>query len=166
MQFVEQDYPKVVRFLMLAGASPYDAQDAAQEALLQGWCEVASGRWGALRNPPGWIRRVAWNVHRRPPGQQRLQPFLELGLEQPDLAYPGPGHAELTEQTQTVLSALAALPDMQRVVMALTVDGATSTEIAQLLGLSPQQVLDLRKQARKSLRRNLALVGGRKEGAR
>lgn len=92
LDFVDRDYHRVVRFLMLVGASRQDAQDATQEPFLQGWREVASGRWESIDNPAGWIRAVAWNSHRRPPEQKRVQPQVAHGVEPPDLPEPGPGH--------------------------------------------------------------------------
>lgn len=166
LDFIEGEYHRVVGFQMLAGASRQDAEDATQEAFLQGWREVNSGRWESIGNPRGWIRTVAWNARRRPPGQKRVQPQVAHGVEPPDLAEPGPGHAELTEQTQTVLDALASLPEPERVVMAFTMDGFTSTETAPLLRLPQQKVLDLRKQARKALSRSLAPTSGQKEDVR
>jgi RNA polymerase sigma factor (sigma-70 family) len=166
LDFIDGEYHRVVRFLMLAGATRQDAEDATQEAFLQAWREVTSGRWESIGNPRGWIRKVAWYARLRPPGQKRVQPQVAHGVEPPDFAEPGPGHAELTEQTQTVLDALASLPEAERIVMAFTIDRFTSTQTAMLLRLTQQKVLDLRKQARKALSRSLAPTSGRKEDVR
>lgn len=145
LDFMERTYPRMVRLLMTYGASRQDAEDAAQEAFLQGWCKVVAGRWASIDHQDGWIRRVVWHVHRRPPGQKRIQPKIAHGTDLPDLADPGPGHAELTEQTLNVIDALTHLPEPQRAVMALTMDGSPDSETASLLGLTAQKVRDLRK---------------------
>ncbi|MEU6555358.1 sigma-70 family RNA polymerase sigma factor [Streptomyces sp. NPDC046915] len=156
LDFVEDTHPRILRLLMMKGVSRHEAEDAAQEAFLQAWREVLAGRWASIGNHTGWIRRVVWNVHHRPPGQKRDQPLIAYGTGLPDLSDPSEDHADLTEQTLTVLKVLADLPEPQRSVMALTLDGAPDTEIAKLLGVTAQKVRDLRKQGRAALRRALA----------
>lgn len=165
LDLIDRDYDRVVRFLMMAGASTEDAQDAVQDAFAQGWCAVAAGRWESIGSPRAWIRRVAVNAWHRPPGQKRRQPSLVCGAEMPDVAVPGECHAELTDQTRIVLATLRTLPEPERIVMALHLDGFTCVEAAFLLEVSDQKARDLLKQARKTLRRNLAPTVGRKEDA-
>ncbi|MFB6642943.1 RNA polymerase sigma factor [Streptomyces chartreusis] len=166
LDFVDLHYHRLVGLLMWSGAERQDAEDAVQEALLQGWRAVLSGRWSTIGNPAGWIRRVVWNTYRRPPGQKRTQPPIAHGSELPDRPSPGSDHAGLTDEALLVLHTLRRLPDELRLIMALTIDGATDTETAQLLNLTPQKVRDLRKSARTVLRRSLAPYLHRKEDVR
>ena len=165
LNLAEHHYRRVIQMLMLLGADQEDAKDAAQDAFLQGWDRVSDSRWAAVVKPDAWIRKVALRCYQRPPGRARTQPLIAQGVELPDIAEFGPGHAELTEQTLWVIELLGSLPMDQRTVMALTIDKLTCTEIAQVMDLTPQQVLDLRKRARKALIPVLAVTGG-KEDAR
>ncbi|MEU9366811.1 sigma-70 family RNA polymerase sigma factor [Streptomyces avermitilis] len=156
LDFFQLEYHRVVRFLMCCGADQQTAEDAAQEAFVEGWRMVTAGTWGSVGNQQGWIRRIALNAYRRPRGQKRRQLPVSHGVDLPDRPEPGPGHEELTVQSRTVLAALAQLSDDQRHVMALHLDGYSSAEAAQLLGLQDQKARDLLKGARRKLRRILS----------
>lgn len=64
------------------------------------------------------------------------------------------------EQRHTVLRLLNRLPPRQRQVMAWTYDGATPTEIAQALRITPEAVRASLKKARATLRQLLEDNGG------
>ncbi|WP_158715026.1 RNA polymerase sigma factor [Kitasatospora phosalacinea] len=166
LALLDEAHPRLVRLLMLRGVNRQDAEDAVQEAVLQAWHQVLAGRWETIGNQFGWLRRVTWNVHMRPPGRKRVQPLTVPVAEPPETPSPAPDHADLTAQTLTVLNALAALPEPQRAVLALTLDEATESEIADLLKVTTQKVRDLRKQGRTALRRELARDLTAKEGTR
>ncbi|WP_282203613.1 RNA polymerase sigma factor [Kitasatospora fiedleri] len=166
LDFIDHAHPRMIRLLMLHGVGRQDAEDAAQEAVLQAWREVLAGRWESIVSPLAWLRRVTWSVHLRPPDRKRVQPLIALGVELPETPAAGPGHAELTDQIVTVLAALSALPVLPRAVMALTLDGATDSEIADLLDTTTQKVRDLRKQGRTGLRHLIPHPGSAKEDAR
>jgi len=63
---------------------------------------------------------------------------------------------ELTAQTSAVVAALATLPRPEGIALALKMDGFTSTEAGEILGVGDQRARDLLKQARKRLRRRFA----------
>ncbi|WP_370134695.1 RNA polymerase sigma factor [Streptacidiphilus sp. EB103A] len=163
LDLVERDYRRVIRMLMLLGASQQDAQDAVQDAFLQGWNRVVNGDWNNVDSPGAWIRRIAIRSYHRPPGRARTQPLIAQGVDLPDHAEHVPGHAELTEQILWVVQLLDTLPADLRMVTALTMDKLTCTEIAQVMWLRPQQVLDLRKKARSALSQRLAVTGGKED---
>jgi len=58
-----------------------------------------------------------------------------------------------------VIDALRSLPPGPQAVMAYNQDGFTGPEIADLLGITQQQVRDRLKKARKILRRRLRAPG-------
>jgi RNA polymerase sigma factor (sigma-70 family) len=154
--FYDAHYRRVVRFLMYNGASQADAQDAVQEAFVESWALMSSDpcRWEAINGKTSWIRTVALRRYLRPPGS-RQRP-LTAGGEVPDLAGPGPGHEELTIQTQLVLRALRALDKEARAVMAFDLDGIPTADIACALDITQQRVRDVKKKARTALMRELA----------
>lgn len=152
-------YHRVVRFVMLDGASLEEAQDAAHEAFTESWTLMATdpAKWLAITNQPAWIRTVALRKYRRPPGP-RIRPLLAAGAEIPDLPCPRPGPGETTVETQLVLQALRNIDEEARAVMAFGLDDFTTAEIAGALGITEQRVRDVRKKARAALKRALAVI--------
>jgi RNA polymerase sigma-70 factor (ECF subfamily) len=69
---------------------------------------------------------------------------------------PGPGHAELTAQAQAILQALRGLDTEARAVMAFSLDGFTTADVADALKITQQRVRDVKKRARTALKRQLA----------
>jgi RNA polymerase sigma-70 factor (ECF subfamily) len=156
IDFYETHRHRVVRFLMLYGATQAEAEDAAQEAFIESWELLTrdADRWLAVTGKAAWIRTVALRRYRRPLGPRRRPPIA--GDELPDLAADGPGHDELTVQTQEVLQALRALGDEARTVMAFDMDGIPAADTAAVLGITQQRVRDVRKKARAALKKLLA----------
>jgi RNA polymerase sigma-70 factor (ECF subfamily) len=155
VDFYDSHYHRVVRFLMVNGASQADAQDAAQDAFIESFDLMTQGpdRWLAVTGKAAWIRTVALRRYRRPPGPRRR--VLAAGCEMPDLPGPGPAHDELTVQAQLVLWALQALDEEARTVMAFDMDDIPTADVAAVLGLTSQRIRDIRKRARTALKREL-----------
>ena len=153
--FYDTHYHRVVRFVMLNGASRAEAEDAAQEAFLESWDMLVKDpdRWQAVTGKAAWIHTVALRRHRRPPGPRRRP--LMAGDELPDLPADGPGHDVLTAQTQLVLHALQALDGEARAVIAFDMDGIPAADAAAALGITQQRVRDVRKKARPALKKLL-----------
>ena len=135
---------------MAYGASYHAAENAMQDAFADAWCLVKSGQWEKVEDPPAWIRTVGINKLRRPNGRRRTVAEISVGAvaDGPDR---GDDVEELTVGTLRVTEALRSLPDDLRTIMAFTMDGFRSPEIASQLGISSQQVRDMRKKARKLL---------------
>ena len=72
ISFYDDHYHRVVRFIMHAGASPADAQDAAQEAFTESWKLMTSNpaAWQAVDRKAGWVRTTALRRLTRPPGSR------------------------------------------------------------------------------------------------
>ena len=156
IEFYDAQYHRVVRFLMLNGATQADAEDATHEAFVESWDLLAKDpdRWRAVTGKAAWIRTVALRRYKRPPGPHRRP--LTGGNEIPDLPAPGPGHDELTASAQLVLRALQALDEEARTVMAFDMDDIPAADIAAALGITGQRVRDIKKKARTALKKELA----------
>ena len=156
--FYDAQYHRVIRFVMQRGASLEDAQEAAHEALTESWMMMTTqpAKWRAITNQSAWIRTVAFRKYQRPPGPH-IRPPLAADAELPDLPTPGPGLDEVTAQAQMVLQALRTLDEEARAVMAFTLDGFGTAEIAAELDISEQRVRDVKKKARTTLKRVLAV---------
>ena len=155
IDFYDAHYHRVVRFLMHFGASLLDAQDAAQEAFTESY-DLMTGnpdRWQAVNNKAAWIRTVALRRYKRPPGSRKR--LLTVSHEIPDTPAPSPGHDELTAQAQFVLHALHSLGEEERTVIAFDLDDIPVADTAGALGITQQQVRDIRKKARANLKREL-----------
>jgi len=155
IDFYDTHYHRVVRVVMLNGATRAEAEDAAQEAFKESWDLLVKDpdRWQAVTGKAAWIRTVALRRHRRPPGP-RHRPLI-AGDELPDLPADGPGHDELTVQTQLVLQALRALDEEARTVIAFDMDGIPTADTAAALGITQQRLRDVRKKARTALKKLL-----------
>jgi RNA polymerase sigma factor (sigma-70 family) len=146
--FYRRSAPRLVAFLCWHGARLPDAAECAQEALTQ-----AFQRWSAIDHPYAWCRLVASRLYaRRVASLEELTEDVETAGS--PLIAPGTDIADF-EQRHDFLRLLARLPARQRQVMAWTYDGATPTEIAAALGISPGSVRGSLKKARAALRTHL-----------
>jgi len=156
IELYDEEYHQVVRHLVRLGADLQSAEDAAQEAFSYAWARyLRLGTWvEEIDDPRGWLRTVAHNNYRRPPGRPRKQPPPVLMADPYAPAGTG-GSPELSLETLTVLDELKKLsPELQK-VMGYHLDGFSAPEIAALLDVTPQKARDLLKKARKILAKKL-----------
>lgn len=160
LDFYEHEYRRVVRHMIVYGASLHDAHDAAQEAFTDAWqFLIPSLDWLRITHPRAWIRRVAMRKHIRPAGSRRSAAAVPVA-ELPDLPNVGMDHIGLTDTTLSLLAAVRKLDENLRAVIAMDWDQVSTLEIAQYLGVTSQRVRDLRKKAREHLRRALETLSG------
>ena len=135
--------------------NPADAEDAAQETFLRAHERIETLREGAAL--AGWLRQIC--VRLCIDQLRRRRPF-DLGESDTEAADPRPGSPE-QEELRDVLerfeAALDALPPGQRVVVLLRdVEGFSTRETAELLGLSSDAVKMRLSRARAVLRTALS----------
>jgi len=128
------------RYLMCAGASPADADDAVQETFLRLYRHLEKS--GDLSNLCGWVFQVARNYlrdERKSARRQRSVPLDEAldrqgSLDNPELAALG------KERARRLRAAIEKLPLQQRECMLLRSSGLRYREIAEILGINTSSV--------------------------
>jgi RNA polymerase sigma factor (sigma-70 family) len=147
--FYEDDFPRVVAFLIVQGASPSLAADVAQEAMI-----AAYRNWDVVEWPRTWVRRVAqrqwWRV--------RESATKEIPCEElPEVSGLLPAaEADAVLARHVFLAEVATLSPQQRTILSWTYDDYRPTEIAAALGMNPATVRTTLRDARAALKRRRA----------
>ncbi len=151
--FYRDSAPRLVGFLRWQGAGLPDAAECAQEALIRCY-----QRWSSIEHHHAWCRLVASRLYTRRLASLE-QPAEDASTLGSPLITPA-SDLDALEQRHEVLRILDLLPSRQRQVMAWTYDGATSTEIAKVLKITPEAVRASLMKARATLRAHLHQDGG------
>jgi RNA polymerase sigma-70 factor (ECF subfamily) len=151
---VERHLGRVVAFAARVLGSAAEAEDVAQEVFTRVWTSAGSWRPGAARFTT-WLHRVALNLC-----LDRLARRREAPLESaPEPVDPGPTPAarlEEAEVRQRVNREIAALPERQRVALALChYEGLRNIEAAEIMGVTVEALESLLGRARRTLRARL-----------
>lgn len=148
--FFQDQRPRLTLMVVMSGATLAEAEDAAQEAMR----EVAL-KWGKVEFPAAYARTIAlrsfWRERNRLAREGKR--LSEAGARGDWPAARSP--VELDEGSEYVLNLLNTLPQEQRVVMALTVDGYDSSAIAEITGQLAATVRSNLRHARRNLARRL-----------
>jgi RNA polymerase sigma factor (sigma-70 family) len=131
--FYRQHISRLVVYLVYQGAPAAVAAELAQKAML-----TALRRWDSITTPRAYVYTVAYRAFLRYALGEAELPVAEV--PEPAVLLSHPGQAEAWSQQQEIIGLLRALPPRQRQVLALTIDGWTPAEIADLLGLDPAAV--------------------------
>jgi RNA polymerase sigma-70 factor (ECF subfamily) len=148
------------RYLMCAGASPADADEALQESFLRLYRQLEKN--GDLPNLRGWVFQVARNYlrdERKSARRQRSVPLDDAMEREGRLADPGgsPERRMLDEErTRRLRAAIEELPADQRECMLLRAAGLRYREIAAVLEINISSVGVLVRRAMARLSEELA----------
>jgi RNA polymerase sigma factor (sigma-70 family) len=142
-RFYRDHISRLAAYLVYQGAAAHLAADIAQDAMI-----TTYQRWPEIKSPKTYTWTVAYRAFIRHALNDLEQPADEV--PEPAALLPRPGEAEAWVQEQHIIHVLRALPPRQRQVLALTIDGWTPAEIAELLGLKPAAVRSNLKKARRS----------------
>ena len=145
-----QSYGSIVQALALACGDLAAAEDATQEAFAQAW--VRWGRISRYDNPGAWVRRVAINKLRNAHRSRLRGEAAVLRMTYEVASAPPDEPADLT-------GALQRLPHQQRLCAVLFyVDGLSTAEVAQAMGISQGSVSQHLNRARTALRAHLEMT--------
>jgi RNA polymerase sigma factor (sigma-70 family) len=143
-EFYNSDLKRLIWVLAKAGATPTEAEDLAQEAML-----VLLDTWTTVRSPRALARTVAvralyrgWDVRKRTLEAEQHITSRKAWLETFDA----------NEDVDEVLGLLESLPAAQREVFALHTDGFSEKEIAEMTGKKETTVRSTLRHARDKLR--------------
>lgn len=138
-----------------------DARDVTQEVFIRLWRVLP--RYRAGRSFTTWLYRITVNLaidaHRRRQARPDQQAADVVEADEP-VRGDGPAEALDRREVQRIFLRLARrLSAQQRAVFVLKeMNGMESSDIAQVLGISPSTVRNHLHQARKSLRQGLAAL--------
>ena len=148
-ELFRQSYRAIVQSLALAGGDMAAAEDATQEAFAEAF--VRWNRVSRYNNPGAWVRRVAINKLRNA-HRSRVRGVAAIGRmasEMPTALPPIEAESDLT-------SALRRLPYKQRISTVLYyVEGMSTAEVADAMGISQGSVHQHLNRARTALRSHL-----------
>ena len=133
--------------------SEVDARELQQEMLFQLW--VSQPRYAGQAKASTWIYRVCLNTaltwrrstQRR---ERRIEPGADISRLAADAATPAEsaGNKDLLEQ---LYAALQAMPESERAIVLLMLDGLSYREMAEVTGLTENHVGVALTRARKHL---------------
>lgn len=130
------------RFLISIGARPDEAEDVLQNILVALWA-----RQDTIEHLRGYAYTMAPRVLQRLRATQIEEPLPHDAFEAL-----GQFPEDATATKDEIITLFKRLPGLQRHVIALTYDGFTPTEIADLLDKDPGTIRVTLHQARRKLR--------------
>ncbi|MFB6931383.1 RNA polymerase sigma factor [Streptomyces chartreusis] len=142
--FYTSEMRAVSVFLMHQGATPYEAADAAHEAITK----LLPDHWRTLEHPRAWLRVTAQRCYWRQTDSRTLP--TDPVPDRPGGTCPV-AEVALTATQQRIMNALHQLTPGRRTVMAWHLDGFDNHEIAQMLDMTPAAVRQNICRARKDL---------------
>jgi RNA polymerase sigma-70 factor (ECF subfamily) len=152
--FYKEDYKPLLWLLTRGGACAQEAEDVAQEAMI-----VALQHWPTIEHPKAYVRTVATRTLRRRWDVAKRENRAAQCIAQDVVTAP----FEANEDVELALRMLWALPDAQRMVFALHVDGYTIAEIAEIAAQKPDTARSNLRHARTKLLRMLSSDSTRRE---
>lgn len=141
-RWIEEHRGIMVKVMRSFTSEPADAADLQQEMLLQLWLSLPN--YAGQAKPSTWIYRVCLNTAltwRR--GTMRRTKHLEPEADVSVLAAEAPSPADRAgeqELLEKLYTAIHALPEFDRALILLALDGLAYREIAEITGLTENHV--------------------------
>ena len=146
------DEPQRLRRRSISLGVPVDdADDAAQTALMRAWCSIEHLEMPEPGRLCSWLDAIARNVAIDLARHRARHPESVWDEALPDQENVA-GAVEIRVLLDGALSALRALPDSLRTPLLLTVvDGLSTAEVAERLGIEPAAARQRISRARKAM---------------
>jgi RNA polymerase sigma-70 factor (ECF subfamily) len=143
----------VVKIARSFAPTPIDAADLQQEMLLQLWLSTKS--YSGQAQASTWIYKVCLNTalmfHRGTARRERrVEPGLDFNLFAADVASPAESAVE-RETLDKLYAAIQSVPNSERALILLMLDGLSYREISEVTGLTENHVGVALSRARKHL---------------
>lgn len=133
-------------------ADRHAMDDALQEAYVKAYRAIDRFKLGSSFGT--WLYRITYNACIDELRRRKRAPVSEDEPIDPESSHPGP--ERIVSVAETVRSALAGLPESQRVTVVLVDgEGYDHREVAEILGVAPGTVASRLHRARAALRRTL-----------
>ena len=142
--YFRSDLIALTRWLVFSGASPAEAQDAIQVAMM-----AAYTNWAVIESPRAYVRTIAMRhfLNERAKVRRDHDAWRRSSQDLAVIDY------DFDTEGRLVLAVLTGLPRAQRHIMALTFDGYTPNEIAGILAQPAATVRSNLRHARRALSR-------------
>lgn len=140
--WLEQHRGIIIKVTRSFAQSPHDLADLQQEVLLQLWNSVPAFAGEAKLST--WIYRVCLNTAltwRRGTGrrERRIEPHADLAQIAVDAASPADAE-DRRDLLEKLYAGIHAMPDFERALVLLMLDGLPYREIAEITGLTENHV--------------------------
>lgn len=145
-QFFVVETSRLVAFLRKAGFGTEQSRDSAQEAMM-----LAFQNWGNLQFPRAWVRTTAYRTACAEAVSASRTFLAAVGGFETDRTT-DPDVVVLAEERDELLRALGRLGRAQRLVLAWSLDGFDTNEIATNLDVRPATVRSNLRHARAKLK--------------
>ncbi|MEJ2858659.1 MULTISPECIES: RNA polymerase sigma factor [unclassified Saccharothrix] len=144
-EYFRGDHARLVAFVVKLGHGLQDAEDVAAEAMTQLYVQ-----WDVVRQPQAWVRLVARRLAARRARREVERVVREelAGRAAPVVDQP----SVEVENALWLAGVLDALGTREREVLVLTLEGFTTWQIAEHLGIEPATVRSHLRRARQRLK--------------
>ena len=145
----EANFGILVKILKVMGATPEEAEDAAQDAMTDLFRRLKAGG-EPPRTPDGWVLTAAKRFFFKRRKRDQVRWMREIKAFPPQFW----DDSEMTalEEQQWAEQVLSLLTPAQRKVISLVIAGASTSEIAGMLGMTSGNVRQHRKNGRDRLK--------------
>lgn len=140
-----QIYPKLFAIAMANIGNSDDAKDVMQSLYMKLW--EKRGELGTVENDMGYCRIMLINICRDRWRTKLLEP--DLAAEYEDVVYDSHSELETEDVRDKIERFIARLPERQRCIMTMRMQGATTDELIEATGLSVENVRTILSRTRK-----------------